>query len=108
MKLESTQEECDYAHIILSQEQQFNLRKSRKQSFVGEECTVRWEILNFRKYLWVEEFNVIYNCIGLQKFFESESNVHHLVHRLQSKLLKYSFVIWHHLEKRVWDCYMLF
>ena len=56
---------------------------------LGEAAAVRWDIGNFRQYLWGEEFTLLSDCSGLQKLFESESNVPHVVHRWRSELLQY-------------------
>ena len=44
---------------------------------------------------------------GMQKLFESEANVPHVVHRRRSNFLQYKFVIWHRLERMIWDCDMM-
>ena len=82
------------------------LEKSR-HSFVGEAATVRWAIGKFRKYLWGSEFTVLTDCSGLQKFFESEANVPHVIHRWRAELLQYQFVIEHRPARMMWECDML-
>ena len=42
-----------------------------------------------------------------EKLFLSETNVPHVVHRWQDKMLKYKFVIWHQPERMMWECDML-
>ena len=44
---------------------------------------------------------------GLQKIFESEANVPHVVHRWRSKCLQCQFVIWNRPERMMWECDML-
>ena len=56
------------------------LEKSRR-GFVGEADAVRWAIKTFRKYLLGAEFTVMSDLSEMQKFFESETNVLHAVHR---------------------------
>ena len=63
--------------------------ENSKNIFVGESATVRWAIGRFINYLWGSEFTVLSYCSGLKKFFESEANVTHVVHRWQAKLSQY-------------------
>ena len=58
-------------------------------SFVGESVAVMWDKGKSRQYLWGAEFTLISDCSGLQKLFEQEGNVPHMVHRRQSELLQY-------------------
>ena len=55
------------------------LEKS-KHIFLGEASAVSWAIGKFRKYLLGSEITAISDCSGLQKIFESEANIPHVVH----------------------------
>ena len=39
-----------------------------RHRFVGEAVAVRRSIGNSRRYLWVEEFTVLSDCSGLEKY----------------------------------------
>ena len=69
--------------------------KNSRHSFLEDSTAVRWYIINFRQYLWVAEFTVLSYCSGLQKSFESEANVPHVLHRWRDEFLQYQLVIWH-------------
>ena len=47
----------------------------------GEAATISWVIEKFIKWLWVLEFTVISYCSVLSKFFMTEANMLHMVHR---------------------------
>ena len=40
----------------------------------------------------------------MQKLFESEANVPHVVHRRKAELLHYQFLMWHRPERTMWEC----
>ena len=81
--------------------------ENSRDSFVGESATVMWAVGKFINYLWGSEFMVLSDCSGLQKFFESEANVPHVVHRWLAKLLQYRFVIWDRPARMMWECDIL-
>ena len=43
-------------------------------------------------------------CSVLQKIYESESNVPHVVHIQKTGLLPYQFLIWHQSSRMMWEC----
>ena len=65
---------------------------------------MRCTIGNFREYWWGEDFNVISDCSGLQKFSEREANVPHMIHMWQYELLQCQLVISHRPEIIMWEC----
>ena len=62
--------------------------ENSKHIFLVEAAAVRWDIGNFRKYFWGSGLTVMSYCSGLEKIFESETNVTHVVHRWRAKLLQ--------------------
>ena len=62
--------------------------ENSRHIFIGESDSVRWAIGKYRENLWGADFMVLPDCSGLQKIFESEANVPHVVHRWRAKLLQ--------------------
>ena len=50
---------------------------------------------------------VLSDFSGLQKCFESEANVPHVVHRWRAEFLQYQLVIWNQPARMTWECDML-